>query len=135
MYTQPKCTVRVLLRRTVELRTAGVQKYRLLQLTVHGVLISWVRSTSRRPGVNCGTVGKIYVHIAQVHCSGATSGNYTDPYSMCTKIQFAAECRVRCGELPLAVSESYTWCALRYRISQVGKICVHTAKVHGLGPT
>ena len=56
MCRQPKCTVPVLLRGIVQLRTAGVRKYRSLQITVYGVLNSRVRSRSRSPGVKWATV-------------------------------------------------------------------------------
>ena len=38
MYTQPKCTVPVLLRGTLQIRTAGVRKFRSLQIAVYGVV-------------------------------------------------------------------------------------------------
>ena len=55
VYTQPKCTVRVLLWGTVRIRAAGVRKYRLLHITVHGVVNCRERSRWHTPGLHCAT--------------------------------------------------------------------------------
>ena len=82
----PKCTVRVLLRRTVQLHTAGVRKYRSLQITVHGVLNSRVRSPSRTTGLKCATVSPRY--NVYTHSISALFGSY-------------------CGELYRSVQQVY----------------------------
>ena len=52
MYTQPKCTVPVLLCGTVQIRTAGVRKFHLMQIAVYYVVNYGEVSQSGTPGVN-----------------------------------------------------------------------------------
>ena len=66
MCTHPKCTIRVLLHGTLQIRTAGVLRFRVLQIAVYGVVNYRERWIYTRCKMRHGTsqIGIIYVHTA-----------------------------------------------------------------------